>query len=202
MNYLSMEKGNLARLFISTFSLVLLVACATTSLTAVWIDEAYQGGPLQNVVILGVMQPAELRKAVEDTLAGQLGRRGIKAVQSYTLFPEDMLPDQKELEAMVKEQEIDTVFVVRFLQIDDINLYLTYPPYVSNNLYGYYSYCCQNVISSGYHVRFETTIFDAKTQKVIWSAPSDTQLERTRETIVESYVDAILQNLYANKLIR
>jgi len=197
-----MKKIYFALLFLIAVTLVQSLSCSTTSLTSVWIDETYQGGQLQNILILGVMQPVELRAAIEDNLAGQLKRRGIKAVQSYTLFPEDMLPGQNDIEKKVKELKIDTVFMIRFIQIDDINLYLTYPPYVNNDLYGYYSYCCQYIISSGYHVRFETTIFDAKTQKVIWSSPSDTQLERSRETIVESYIDAVLQNLYVNKLIR
>lgn len=165
-------------------------------------DESYQGGPLKNVLILGIMHPGELRATVEDTLALQLERRGIKTVKSYTLFSEDTLPEKNEIEKKVQEKNIDTVFVIRFLRIDDISLYLTYPPYVNNDLYGYYSYCCQNIVSSGYHVSFESTLFDAATQKVIWAAPSDTQLERTRESIVESYVDVVLENLSANKLIR
>jgi hypothetical protein len=182
--------------------LLLTYACATTSLITVWIDESYQGSGLQNILIMGVMQPKELQIIVEDELGQLLRKRGIKAAAGYLIFPEDKVPDQQEVGMKVKELSADAVIVVRLIDIDDINLYLTYPPYQNTDLYGFYSYCCQNIISSGYKVKFETTIFEAKNGKVIWSALTETQMERRRETIVESYVNAVIKNLYKNKIIQ
>jgi len=191
-----------AIILIIMFSLLPASCATTTSLSSVWMDETYQGGPVQSVLVLGVMQPGEMQIAVEDELVQMLQTRGVRAVASHTLFPGDTLPEKEEIEQKTKELKADTVLVVRFVEIDDMDMYLTYPPYLNTNQYGYYSLCCQTIISSGYHVRFETTIFDAENNKVIWSALSDTELERKRETITESYTHAVLGNLYKMRLVR
>jgi hypothetical protein len=199
--YRHYKKSRKTSYFFSLLSLLLLHACATTLMTSTWMDESYRGGTLTNILIMGVMVPPGMQREVEERLAKQLQKRGLKAVAGHTLFSADSVPGREEIEKMTRELGVDAVCVVRLVDIDDIRLYLTYPPDQRTSLYNFYSYCCQNVISSGYQVRFETKIFNAKDGKLIWSGLSDTESEKSHETITESYIDALLQNLSARGLV-
>jgi hypothetical protein len=197
-----MKKRIVLLYFAVVTSLLLIHACATTSLKSVWVDESYKGSGLKNILVFGVMQPRELQVIVEDDLSEQFRKRGVRTAVSHLIFPEDKVLDKQEIETKVKELAADVVIVIRLIDIDDLNLYMTYPPYQGTDLYGFYSFCCQNIISSGYNVKFETTIFGAKNGKVIWSALTETQMERRRETIVESYVDTVVKKLHENNYIQ
>jgi hypothetical protein len=98
---------------------------------------------------------------------------------------------------------MDSVLVARLVDVSDADTYLTYPSSVSSgNLYGYYSLCCQNIVSLGYNVKFETKVFEAKHNKLIWSALSETALEKSSEYMTGSFITAIIKDLYSKKLLQ
>ena len=174
-------------------------SCATTSLTSVWMNDTYEGDTLKNILIVGVIEPQTLRKQFEDELVRQLKTKGTKGVASYTVFTEETMPDKEEIDLKIKELGMDSVLIARLVHIRDIEAYETYPSYFDYS--GFYILCCQNIVSSGYNVKFETKIFEAKNEKLIWSASSETLLERFPENIISSFISAIIKDLHNKKLI-
>ena len=183
--------------------LFIMNSCATTSLTSVWMNDKYHGGTLKNILIVGVIEPRTLRESFENELVRQMKIKGTKGVPSYTVFPERTMPEQAKMESKIKELGMDSILIARLVSINDIEAYDPYPMYLRyEGLYGYYALCCQYVVSSGYDVRFETKLFEAENDKLIWSALSETELERTPETIISSFITAIMKDLYSKKLIQ
>jgi hypothetical protein len=182
--------------------LVFLNACAsTTQFNSVWKDETYQGGPLKKVLIVGVAKKPEIRTYFEEIFAQQLKTRGVYAVPSNIVLPESELLKKETVITIVNELKIDSVLVTKLVDVKDVGTYETSPTYVSRGgYYGYYKQSYQTV-SSGRNVVLITRIFDAKSEKLIWSALSETLLEKNPESVVDSFISAIMQHLEEEKLI-
>ncbi len=181
---------------------VFLNACAsTTEFNSVWKDETYQGGYLKKVLIIGVAKKSEVRRYFEEIFAQQLRTRGVDAVPSNIVLPESGMLKKETIIAKVNELKIDSVLVTKLVSVKDIGTYETSPTYVSGGgYYGYYSQSYQTV-SLGRNVVLITRIFDAKSEKLIWSALSETVLEGSPESVLDSFISAIMQRLEEGKLI-
>ena len=190
------------RLILLITCLVFLNACAsTTQFDSVWKDATYQGGPLKNVLILGVAKKQQVRRYFEEIFAQQMRARGVAAVPSYTVFPESGVPPKEAIVAKISELKIDSVLVTKFVDIKDVGTYEVSPTYVSREgYYGYYSKSYQTE-SSGYNIVLITRIFDARSEKLIWSALSETVLEGSAESVIDSFIPAIMQQLEEGKLL-
>jgi len=167
-----------------------------TSMTSVWTDDKYQGDAFKNILVIGVIEPQTLRKYFEDELVRQMKVKGTKGVPSYTVFPDEAMPEQTKIELKINELELDSVLVARLIDVLGKPLYVN-----SGGLYGYYALCCQYIVLSGYNVKFETKLFKAKNNKLIWSALSETNLERSPENMTRSFIRAIMKDLYNRKLM-
>ena len=189
---------------IAIISLFIMNSCATTTLNSVWMDDAYQEGPFKNILIIGVIEPQTLRNYFENALVRQMKVKGTNAFASNKIFPDETMPNKQALRSKIKEMNIDSVLVARLADVSDINAYMTYPPQfvASGGFYGYYTLCCQNIVSLGYNVKFETKIFRAKNDKLIWSALSVTDLDRSPENMTESLIAAIINDLNNRKLLK
>jgi len=189
---------------IAIISLFIMNSCATTTLNSVWMDDAYQEGVLKNILIIGVIEPQTLRNYFENALVRQIKVKGPNAFASNKIFSDETMPNKQALQSKIKEMNIDSVLVARLADVSDINAYMTYPPQfvASEGFYGYYAFCCQNIVSLGYNVKFETKIFRAKNDKLIWSALSVTDLDRSPENMTESLIAAIINDLNNRKLLK
>jgi hypothetical protein len=186
---------------LSIICLVFLNACAsTTQFNSVWKDETYQGGPLKKVLIVGVAKKPEIRTYFEEIFAQQLKTRGVYAVPSSIVLPESELLEKETVIKIVNELGIDSVLVTKLVDVKDVGEYETHPINVRGGYYGYYKQSYQTV-SSGRNVVLITRIFDAKSEKLIWSALSETLLEVNIESVVDSFISAIMQHLEEEKLI-
>ena len=184
--------------------LLVMNSCATTTLNSVWMDDAYQEGALKNILIIGIIEPQTLRKYFENELVKQLKAKGTNAFASGKIFSYETMPDKQALRSKIKEMNIDSVLVARLADVSDINAYMTYPPQfvASEGFYGYYTLCCQNIVSLGYNIKFETKIFRAKNDMLIWSALSVTDLDRSPVNMTKSLIAAIIKDLNNRKLLK
>jgi len=190
--------------FLTMVSLVIMISCATTELTSVWKDSSYQGGPIKKILIIGVFKEGNLKRYFEDEFARQLKTRGVDAVPSYTIFPEEDVLDKETITSKIKELKMDSVLITRVMDVTDVSGYETYPTHVDpgGTFYDYYVLCCQTVVSVGYVVVMETRIFEEKYDKLIWSASSETSLQRSREYTFKSFIQTMINDLSYRHLIR
>ncbi|MCG2722015.1 MAG: hypothetical protein L6290_08385 [Thermodesulfovibrionales bacterium] len=180
---------------------LLMNSCATTSLSSVWTTDSLKRHPFVSVLVVGVIEPQELKVYFEAEFVRRLQRKGVNAVAEHTLTPKDednVTLEEKEIKSRVQKLGMDTVLMARLLSVDDLVGYETYPVEVSaGNLYGYYVFCCQNIVQIGRMVKFETKVFEAKNGELIWSALSETALNRNREISAESFIAAVIDDLSA-----
>jgi len=186
---------------LAIISFVFMTACATTQFDAVWKDDTYQGGPLKKVLVIGVTKKPQIRIYFEEELAGQLRAAETDAVPSYTVMPQDVLPEKDAIIGLIDKLKIDSLLITRFVDIKDVGTYETMPTTVNRGYYGYYMESARTE-SLGYNIVLETRIFEAKNEKLIWSGLSETILEGDVENSIDSLIPAIVNNLLENKLLK
>ena len=182
-------------------SLIIINSCVTSALKSVWNDGTYGGGPFKKIVVIGVDRNSNVRRMLEDRFAGQLTAKGTPAISSYTLFSEDELRDREMIVSKINELGIDSVLVTTVVDVKDVGRYDTYATHVNSGFYDYYVLCCESTVSEGYVVMIETKIFDAKYDKLIWSALSETSLQRSREYTMQSFIRTAVDDLHDKSLI-
>jgi hypothetical protein len=189
--------------FLSLIFLVNMTSCATTALTSVWKDRVYQGGPLKKILIIGVFREPNVKRYFEAAFAQELKAVGVDAVPSYSVFPADEILNKEIITDKIKELKMDSVLVTRVIDVRDSGEYETYPTHVNpgGDFYDYYVTCCQSIVSSGYVVMLETKIFEEKYDKLLWSATSESSLQRYREDTIRSFISAAINDLRYRNLV-
>jgi len=189
--------------FLMIIALSVFSSCAPTTLKSVWKDDAYHGGHLKKVLVLGVDRNTTVKILLEDEFAEQLKAKGTDAVQSHRIFSEEEVLDKRVIAAKVNELQIDALLIATLKDVADTGLYDTYPAFVGEGggYYGYYLRCCQ-IVSIGRNVVIETKIFDTKHDKMIWSAVTETIFEGSAEVVIRSFVPVIIAELQSNTLLQ
>jgi len=203
------RKGGIFSVIVATY-LMIMTSCSTTTLDSVWRDPNYQGGKLEKVFVIGVAKKQANRRLFEDKFVAQLKTYGTDAIASYTIIPSEEKLDKDTVETKIKTLGVGAVLVTRLVDIKKETDYVPTTGYPSrsyqNDWYGGYSRRYRSVNSPGYYaqyevVKLETTIYDTQTEKLIWSALSDTVLEDSVKVAIESVIKAIIKSLSDNQLI-
>ena len=97
---------------------MLVTACASTQLSSVWKDPAYQARPAK-IMVIGLAKKPEIRRLFEDEFVRQLKARGTEAIASYTVLAEQQQNDQAAIAAKVKEMGADSVLLTRLVEQKD-----------------------------------------------------------------------------------
>lgn len=168
-------------LFFAPALVVVLCACASTSLDNTWKDPKYSGGPVSKVLVVGVSTQASVRRAFEDTFAQALTLQGAQAVASYTLIPEDNQIPEEALQKAAAQAGVDAVLISRLVgRKTDVYVSGSPPPPafgMRRGYYGYYTgawvgYYEPATVQTTDYVIAETTLFRTGSPEPVWSATS------------------------------
>lgn len=185
---------------------------SSTDLSAVWRDVNYTSGPIREFMIMGLTHNEERRRTFEYEFAERLKRDGVVAVPSLEVFPSDYKIDKSALEVGVRNSEIDAILVTRLVALDKDAKYTQTgnytPPYrYYDYFYTYYSNAYDAVQASGdisQHrlLQLETSIYDTRTQQLVWSGLSESIHPGKADDLIDELADAIVSNLYMYGLIK
>jgi hypothetical protein len=163
---------------------VVVVACAATRITSSWLDEAYTGGPLKRVLVVGISEKESVRKTFEDTFVAEMKTAGVDAAASYPLLPEIKEGDADAIRSAARSLSVDRVLVTRLVAVEEKEVFnppVTAPvPRDYYYSYGwYYSTAFDSVNKAGYYssqefVKLESNLYDTNTEGLIWSAATET----------------------------
>lgn len=92
---------------------VALGSCSSAPTPSVWKEEAYIGGPVKKVFIIGAFSEAGIRKAVENEFVLQIGTHGTEAVSGHTVLSPVTVERYDAVQSIVREQGCDAVILVR-----------------------------------------------------------------------------------------
>jgi hypothetical protein len=167
--------------------LMVIASCMETRFSNVWVDENYQKRPIKDVLVIAVFPSQEREKMVENEMAKQLRSHGVNTVLSYVEFPGKQ-PSEDEIMSGLNKPGINAVLVTKFIRREYKNANNPDNPWNPPNPQPF--------------AIIETSLYDVKTQKKIWSALSETWIIGTDSRLASSYVSDVLKKLADDKLIR
>jgi len=186
-----------------------IAACASTSIKAVWKDETYKVQP-KRVLVIAMFKNQTIRRMVEDEFRNHLKYRGTDAATGYEVFPGSVLPTKETVAEQCKAKGFDSLLLTRL--IDSWTEHRTVPgsatyapaPYAVP-MGGYYGHGYTSMSSPSYQVedRFatvETNLYDAATEKLVWTATSDTWMSEKDQKLAKTYVAVMMESMRKQKL--
>ena len=187
---------------------VLLSGCASTRMVNSWRDSRYTGPPLVKILVIGVTTQSGIRRTFEDVFAAQLGAHHVEGIQSYTLIPDDGEVPRERLAQAVQDAGADGVLVTRLVKVDRQTQY--YPgSYVGPRFMGFYGF--YSMAWSGFYdppqiysydvVTSETSLFEAKTNRLLWSGTSETFSPSDVKKDTEEFASLIVKTLAEQGLV-
>jgi hypothetical protein len=205
---------NRAIKFFGAFAIIglfFLTACATTELTKVWKDNAYTGGPIESVMVVGVSKKAENRKMFEQFFRQQFEANGIKSVASGSVIPGDNDPDKDKIKGAAQQQGMQTVLVTHLVRLEEEET--DHPASFTtvqepDLVFGaYYGEAHRYEYRPGYteqntKVQLESNLYETKTEKLIWKAISESINSGSVNKVIEELCKKVMKSLRENKLIK
>jgi hypothetical protein len=172
-----------------------LAGCASTTLQSTWRDPAFTGAPFKRVFVVALSaRDGTARRVLEDVLVGKLKAGGVDAVPGWQ-FLSDAPMDEAAFAAAVAKTGADSMLMVRLLGVETQTT--VWPPMGPRvGWYGVYSgwYAYPDVTQSQIAV-IETTVFDTKTRRAVWSGTSETLNPTSVQKDAPTFADVILAAL-------
>jgi hypothetical protein len=188
---------------------VLLAACTKsgTQLTQQRVTEDYEGRPVSDILVIAVIDDQKTRTAFERSFVAHLESAGVEAVSSAEVLPiqGDLKLEKEQILSVVEKFGNDAVMITHLsdIKIEDVSVRAgrNYDGY-----YGYYGFRFGSANDTGYAttmttVRLKTNLYDAKTEKLIWSGQSDSWNMATQRERISGVVKVVVNDLKKNKLI-
>lgn len=195
-------------------AILALPGCAApTRIVQEWQDPAYAGPAFRRVLVMGITADTTYRRVFEDEFAGQLSARGVEAVQSYRLIPEDNQASRDRIERAVREAGADGVFMARLLRVERRTEIVPGPPTgpYFPSMYGYYGYAWGGPLYMGYaapptvmqytEAYVESCLFAARSEQPVWTAVSEIFAPSNARQDSADFSRTVIEALVARKLI-
>ena len=204
--------------FLSLLLSGILYACApSTQITASWHDPDTDA-EYNNLLVAALTHNLEAKSTVEGELVVALQNEEVGVTNSGKLFApnftKDIAEDKEKLLAKIRENGNDAILTIALLDQKTETRYVpgsaTYAPTVSFGFYGgfynYYNYRYPAVYDPGYYTQdktyfLETNLYDAETEKLLWSAQSRTYNPIDIDSFSEEFAGIIVARLKKEGLI-
>jgi hypothetical protein len=169
---LQRTKSNPRALLLLAMTL-LVSACAPVKIQNSWKDPEFSG-PLRKVFVVGIARSDTNRRLFEDSFSRSLQNAGNPAVSSYTRIPETGQIDREQVRVAVTRADADAVMVTRLVRAER-GMQPGYSlPAAGTRFNGWYREAAAPTVVNQYDlVTLETTLWDVKSEKIIWSATSE-----------------------------
>jgi hypothetical protein len=198
----------------------MIISCSpATSITGSWVDPSARGKSTTGITVFiaSLSRNMEVRTKLENALAEQAARRNIKTIKSTEYFRPDFyqqLPKERELLSKIENSGANAILTVSLIHKGSETRYVpgtrSYAPYSYYSWYGgfysYYNYWRPMFYEPGYYVTdktyfLETNLYDLKTNKIVWSAQSETVNPGSIDNFVKTYPGVLLAQMVKDGLL-
>lgn len=191
---------------------------APTEITGTWSDPQSQNINYDNVLVFAMTDRVNIKESVENALADELRAEGVNVTTSLEQFPprfrEGMIENKNEMMDFINQNSYDGILTVAVVDEETETRHVpggaAYAPMGRFGYYGgfwpYYSNWAP-MYQPGYYEEdkvyfIETNLYDAESEKLVWSAQSETvnpgQLDRFSSQFAEIIVDEMTdRNLFS-----
>jgi hypothetical protein len=188
--------------------LLIVTGCMATRFSDVWQDNSYRKGPVKDVLVIAILPRPDMSRMVEDEMAKQLKSRGVHAVLGYVEFP-GKPPGREDVVSRLGKLGVDSVLVTK-LSGTESKSYQDYPADYKAVLRQWDE---QGMVpppsltplagSKPQNYAFmRTSLYDAETHKIIWSALTETWIVGTDSRLTSSFVSMVIEKLGEDKFIK
>jgi hypothetical protein len=191
------------------FGIAVLTSCATTQLTSVWKDPAFQSRP-EKIMVIGMAKNPLNRRLFEDEFVQQLKAHGTDAIASYTVLSDKQQEDQDVIAAKLKDVGADSVLITRLVSKKTVRVFMPgsayYPPPYYGTWPDYYGYGYRYLYSPSYiaedeYAVIESNLYQTGNDKLIWAASSETLMTDANQNMIKSYIDIMVNSMAGNGLL-
>jgi hypothetical protein len=164
---------------------------------------------MKKVLVVAALDNPINRKIVESALVEELKKNGVEGIASNMALGSKEL-SKENLNEVTKENQVDGLMAVRLISIDEEQAYhapaysVPYPYYYTWGTY--YPRMHENVGMPGYTATYkyynvETNVYAANTEKLVWSAASQTVDPTDINKESKEFASKIVSSLKSSKLI-
>ena len=203
-----MKSPKLFRLFLCLLLITVAAACSPIKKLEVWKEETYSTHP-QKMLLIAIAKRDRTRRQAENVLANQLVKRGLEAIPSYKVLPQEEKLDRQAVEAKVRELGFDTVLVARSISQTEITNHQYggvilggQAVYSSGGWHGYaYGYSYNREYDSDYFI-VSTRLYDVHNERPAWSYLAQIKVDGSRERAINQLIPTIVEQLEASEIIQ
>lgn len=192
--------------------IILLESCSSSVLVDKWNDPTFHESPLNNILIIAVMNDPVQRRLWEDAFAAELSIHGINSTSSYHLFP-DALPDTNQVAEIILKNNFEGILVTRPIQSETKTNYVE--PTITTEQVARYSNLKKRFITYYKNVEHpgyvESQTIDRRTidiwvirdeGRMIWSATSNTPELNTAKAVQKDIANLVIPELVRKAIIK
>ena len=196
------------RLFLCLLLVTVAAACSPIKKLEVWKEETYSTHP-QKMLLIAIAKRDSTRRQAENVLANQLVKRGLEAIPSYKVLPQEEKLDRQAVEAKVRELGFDSVLVARSISQKEITNHQYggvilggTAVYSNGGWYGYgYGYSYNREYDSDYFI-VSTRLYDVHNERPAWSYLAQVKVDGSKEKAVNQLIPTIVEQLEASKILQ
>jgi hypothetical protein len=196
-----------------------ITACSTTTrITGSWKDPAIEAGTGENksVMVIALSRNIEVRTKLENALAAKAAELNIEAVKSSDIFTPDFfhsIPPRDGLFSKIRDTGVDAILTVSLIDqesetrhVRGTTRYAPMPMYSwYGGFYSYINYWHPIMYEPGYYVTdktyfLETNLYNAATDRLIWSAQSETVNPGSIDAFAQEYPEILLERMVKDGL--
>jgi hypothetical protein len=157
------------------------------------------------------------RNMFEENLAEAAQSRGYTTTRSGLVFTptftQKLIPSKEQILQKVRESNSDAIFTVALVNKEDLSRYVqgeanTSPSYGWYGSFGgYYGTIAGPLYTPGYYTNdrvyyLESNLFDAKTEKILWSVRTEAYNPTSIEKFSKEYTQAIIRQLERDGILK
>ena len=203
-----MKSPKLFRLFLCLLLVTIAAACSPIKKLEVWKEETYSTHP-QKMLLIAIAKRDRTRRQAENVLANQLVKRGLEAIPSYKVLPQEEKLDRQAVEAKVRELGFDSVLVARSISQKEITNHQYggvilggEAVYSNGGWHGYaYGYSYNREYDSDYFI-ISNKLYDVDSERPAWSYLVQIKVDGSRERAINQLIPTIVKQLEASDIIQ
>ncbi len=197
---------------ITTFLIcTLLNGCSSSRLLSSRTDSSFDNASISTILVVGIAEDETKRRIYENTFVGSFQAAGKKAVASYTVSKQSIEPTEEALRAALKKSGAATILITHLVHENEKSFYQPTNMVIGTNsyptgLYHYYPFIYNSVYSAGNYVSttkvvLETSLYKVSTEKLIWTARSESIDPVMTRKYYQELIDLFIQDMGKNNIL-
>jgi hypothetical protein len=189
-----------------------LSSCSANRLLTSWNDSSFEEPSIAPILLIGIARDETKRRIYEDTFADSLTLLNTKSVASYKVSKQSIEPTENALREVVQKTGAKTVLITHMVSESEKEFYQPASiihgtnSYSTGGLYRYYPFMYNSVFTSGSYsgttkVILESNLYDVKTEKLIWTARSESIDPVMTRKYYQQLIDLFLDDLSSKNLL-